>query len=176
MRLGQFHLQKDFRFFSPFFEHPVGHSTDSQQRWFAIGIEKEFRIQKWFWSVRPPGLWGLKHWEQPCFVFFLFSPLPSEPLCWGPPFPGRWITVTPDDTLLSFLHAWPCFVSRHLQSLVYAQCLETLTTTLLTAARLTFRGHVSTFWRKTAPPLPRPSRCWWRMMLAGPAPSPGPSR
>lgn len=41
---------------------------------------------------------------------------------------------------------------------------------------LTFREHVSTFWRKTAPPLPRPSRCWWKTMPVGPVLSPGQSQ
>lgn len=48
----------------------------------------------------------------------------------------------------------------HLQSLEFALYLEILTTTLLMDGHLTFREHVSTFWRKTAPPLPRPFRCW----------------
>lgn len=69
--------------------------------------------------------------------------------------------------LLSFTHP---------QSLAFARYSEIPTTTLLTVGPLTFRGLVSTFWQKTAPPLPRPFRCWWRTMRAGPAPSPGPSR
>lgn len=56
----------------------------------------------------------------------------------------------------------------HLQSLEFALYLETPTTTLLMDGHLTFREHVSTFWQKTAPPLPRPSRCWWKTMLVGP--------
>lgn len=64
----------------------------------------------------------------------------------------------------------------HPQSPASARYSEIPTTTLLTDGHLTFRGRVSTFWRKTAPPLPRLSRCWWRTTRAGPAPSPGPSR
>lgn len=64
----------------------------------------------------------------------------------------------------------------HPQSPAFARYSEIPTTTLLTDGHLTFRGHVSTFWQKTAPPLPRPFRCWWRTMRAGPAPSLGPSR
>lgn len=171
MRLGQFHLQRNLKRSS--FPLPILWTSCWPPHWQSTTLICYRNSEALSVVLKCQ---ATKHWEQPCFVFFLFSPLPSEPLCWGPPFPGSWITVTPAYTLPSFLHAWPCFVSRHLQSLVYAQCLETLTTTLLMAARLTFRGHVSTFWRKTAPPLPRPSRCWWRMMLAGPAPSPGPSR
>lgn len=91
---------------------------------------------------------------------------PSRLILQGPLI-SLWILRSVYDLLLSLTHP---------QSPAFARYSEIPTTTLLTDGHLTFRGHVSTFWRKTAPPLPRPFRCWWRTMHAGPAPSPGPSR
>lgn len=71
---------------------------------------------------------------------------------------------------------WPALSLTHPQSPMSARCLETLTTTLLTDGHLTFRGRVSVLADvKTASPLPRPFRCWWRTTPRDPLPSPGPS-
>lgn len=91
---------------------------------------------------------------------------PSRLILQGP-LMSFWILRSVYDLLLSLTHP---------QSPAFARYSEIPTTTLLTDGHLTFRGRVSTFWQKTAPPLPRPFRFWWRMTHAGPAPSLGPSR
>lgn len=122
---------------------------------------------------------GTNFWNNRTFSFlkliFLSASL-LRPSLYLAGAPIRFIAETPVFSLWILCSAYDLLLSlTHPQSPASARCSETLTTTLLTDGHLTFRGRVSTCWRKTAPPLPRPFRCWWRTTLAGPAPSPGPS-